>query len=82
MNANLLARLGTLLIVLVTGVGCDQATKRIATRVLAPFGPQSFLADTVRLVYTQNPGAFLGMGRNLAPEQRFWALTISLDFSL
>jgi signal peptidase II len=77
MNANRLARLGILLIMLVTGVGCDQATKRMATRVLAPVGRQSFLGDTVRLEYVQNPGAFLGMGRNLAPEQRFWALTIA-----
>ncbi len=77
MNANRLARLGILLIVLATGVGCDQATKRIATRVLAPVGRQSFLGDTVRLEYVQNPGAFLGMGGRLAPEHRFWALTIA-----
>jgi signal peptidase II len=77
MNANHLARLGTLLIVVVTAVGCDQATKCIATHELAPIGRKSFLGDTVRLEYAQNPGAFLGMGRNLAPEQRFWALTIA-----
>ena len=77
MNANRLTRLGTLLMVLVTGVGCDQATKHVATRTLAPIGRQSFLADTLRLEYTQNPGAFLGMGRNMAAEHRFLALTIA-----
>jgi signal peptidase II len=78
MNANRIARLGTLFIVLVTGVGCDQASKCIASRVLAPpVGRQSYLGDTVRLEYAQNPGAFLGMGRNLADEHRFWILTIA-----
>jgi signal peptidase II len=72
-----MARLGILLIVLVTGVGCDQATKRIATRLLVPDDPHLFLGGTVLLQYTQNPGAFLGMGRDLAPGQRFWALTIA-----
>lgn len=77
MNANRVARLGILFVVLVAGVGCDQATKRIATRVLAPAGRQSFLGDTVRLEYVQNSGAFLGMGGGLAPAHRFWGLTIA-----
>jgi len=57
--------------VLVTCVGCDQATKRIATHVLAPAGPQLFLGGAVRLEYVQNPGAFLGMGEISPPVSDF-----------
>jgi signal peptidase II len=76
MNANRLTRVGTLLIVLVSAVGCDQVTKRIATQTLAPLPRQSFLGDTLRLEYAQNPGAFLGMGGDLKPGLRFWSLTV------
>ena len=76
MNANRLARLGTLIAVLISAVGCDQVTKSIATRALAPLPRQSFLGDTLRLEYAQNPGAFLGMGGDLKPGLRFWSLTV------
>src|SRR6516162_3894324 len=76
MNANRLTRVGTLLIVLVSAVGCDQVTKRIATQTLAPLPRQSFLGDTLRLEYALNSGAFLGMGGDLKPDLRFWSLTV------
>lgn len=76
MNANRLTRMGALLGVLVACVGCDQVTKSIATRTLAPLPPQSYLGGILRLEYVRNPGAFLGMGGNLSPEQRFWFLTV------
>jgi signal peptidase II len=80
MNANRLTRLGVLVVVLVSAIGCDQVTKHIATQTLAPLSPerhrQSFLGDTLRLEYALNPGAFLGMGGELKPGLRFWSLTI------
>jgi len=76
MNANRLTRLGMLIAVLVSAIGCDQVTKSIATRSLAPLPRQSFLGDTLRLEYAQNPGAFLGMGGDLKPGLRFWSLTV------
>jgi len=77
MKANRLTRLGLLLAVLVTCVGCDQVTKSIATQKLAPRGePVSLLGDTLKLTYIKNPGAFLGMGGDLHPGLRFWSLTV------
>lgn len=76
MNAKQFTRLGTLLGVLISGIGCDQVTKSIATQNLAPLPRQSFLGDTLRLEYAQNPGAFLGMGGDLKPGLRFWSLTV------
>jgi signal peptidase II len=57
-------------------VGCDQATKVYAVRNLKGQPPKSYLNDTLRIHYVENPGAFLGMGGNLNPQVKFWALTI------
>ena len=76
MNANRLTRMGALLAVLVACVGCDQVTKSIATQKLAPLPPQLYFGGILRLEYVQNPGAFLGMGGSLSPQQRFWFLTV------
>jgi signal peptidase II len=76
MKANRHTRLGLLLLVLVSCIGCDQVTKSIATRELAPLPVQSFLGDTVRLQYAQNAGAFLGMGGAFDSRTRFWGLTV------
>jgi signal peptidase II len=71
-----MTRMGLLSAVLVACVGCDQVTKIVATRTLAPLPPQSYLGGILRLEYVRNPGAFLGMGGNLSPQQRFWFLTV------
>ena len=46
-------------------IGCDRATKSLAVATLADGERRSFLADTVRLQYVENRGAFLGLGRDL-----------------
>jgi len=76
MRANRHTRLVMLLAVLVSCIGCDQVTKSIATRELAPLPVQSFLGDTLRLQYAQNAGAFLGVGGGLDSQTRFWGLTV------
>ena len=76
MKTDRFTRLGLLLALLVSCVGCDQVTKSIAARRLAPLSRQSFLGDTVRLEYALNPGAFLGMGGGLSSGARFWGLTV------
>ena len=58
--------------ILSTCIGCDQATKSIATATLSNSEPQSYLGDTVRLVYAQNPGGFLSLGGNLPDAYRVW----------
>jgi signal peptidase II len=62
-----LKRLLLVVLVLVSGVGCDQAAKAVARSVLPESGAWSFLGDTVRLELVQNPGAFLSLGASL-PE--------------
>jgi signal peptidase II len=57
-------RLFILGIVLAT-IGCDRATKQLAVDHLAGRSGQRYLADTVRLQYVENRGAFLGLGASL-----------------
>jgi signal peptidase II len=66
-------------IVLLACIGCDQWTKRIAAEHLKhspPLAPLSFLGDTLRIQYAENPGAFLGAGANLSENARFWILIV------
>ncbi|MGQ0634213.1 MAG: signal peptidase II [Planctomycetaceae bacterium] len=53
-------------------VGCDQATKRLATQALRDAPARSYLADTIRLEYALNPGGFLGLGGRLPQTIRPW----------
>ena len=59
-----------LCLVLLGTAACDRATKHFALTKLAGAADQSFLADTVRLSYHENPGAFLGLGAEWRPEAR------------
>ncbi|MEE9322116.1 MAG: signal peptidase II [Granulosicoccus sp.] len=60
-------RITLIIVVLIACVSCDQATKSIASSVLANTDTLSFLGDTVRFQLAHNQGAFLGMGSSL-PE--------------
>ena len=48
--------------ILLSSVGCDQATKHIAQARLKGQPPRSYCGDVFRLEYAENPGAFLGLG--------------------
>jgi signal peptidase II len=51
-------------------VGCDQITK-VAARAHLRDGPAiSYLHDTFRLVYAENPGSFLSLGASLPKPMR------------
>lgn len=65
-----------LLAIVVLTVGCDRVTKHIAATTLAGLPGQSFLADTVRLEYTENTGAFLSLGANLPAWARTGLFTV------
>ncbi len=65
-----------LLVILSLCVGCDQMTKQIARDQLEGQPMRSYLSDTVRLVYAENPGAFLGLGSNLPPQTRWLLLVV------
>jgi signal peptidase II len=57
-------RMLALLAVLVTSIVLDQVTKEIAIDQLKGEPSWSALGGSVRLVYAENPGAFLGLGRD------------------
>lgn len=64
-------RRGVLLcLLLAVTAGCDRVTKHLAVTTLAGAPDQSFLADTVRLQYHENPGAFLSLGASWSPTTR------------
>ena len=46
-------------------IGSDRITKVIAKKELPGRGELSFFHDTIRLVYTENTGAFLSLGADL-----------------
>jgi len=71
-----------LLALLIPQIGCDQATKDLARRELMGEGVTSYLGGLFRLLYIENPGAFLGMGGTLGEELRFWVFTVGVSIGL
>ena len=57
-------------LLLAASAGCDRVTKHFAVTTLAGMPEQSFLADTIRLDYHENPGGFLSTGATWRPEAR------------
>lgn len=57
-------------------VGFDQATKGLAKSLLKPRPPVSFFGGVVRLLYTENAGAFLSLGAGLSETARFGLFTL------
>ena len=72
------------LILLVAGVivGIDQVTKSFAREQLANTAPIILLDDIVRIHYSENTGAMLGLGANLSPNLRFWLLSVASGLML
>ena len=54
----------------------DQGTKLLAKKHLAGQPTQSFLFDTFRLSYAENPGAFLSLGADLSDTVSFWLFIV------
>ena len=71
-----------IVVVLVSCVGCDQATKSIAVAVLPEAQAFSYLGDTVRLQLAHNRGAFLSMGASLPEAWRQGIFTMGTGFLL
>jgi len=63
-------RLGLVVVILVAWVGCDQIVKQFVRVSLFKSPPISLLYDSIHLAYTENPGAFLGLGANLPGTAR------------
>jgi signal peptidase II len=68
-----IVKIGTrLVLVMAIGatIGCDRVTKHLAATKLTGLHRQSFFADTIRLEYVENTGAFLGLGADWPPAVR------------
>ena len=71
-----------LLVLIAMTVGCDRVSKHFAARELAGEPRQSFLADTVRLEYAENTGAFLSLGETWHPTIRTAVFTVGTGLVL
>lgn len=60
----------------VVTIGCDRVTKHVAMTSLQGTPPQSYLADTIRIVYSENAGGFLGAGAQMPPLARTLLFTV------
>jgi len=63
-------------------IGCDRVTKHAASSLLAGTPVRSFLADTVRLRYAENPGGFLSVGASLPTVARTAFFTVATGLML
>ena len=63
-------------------IGCDQTTKLFATEYLSKEKMDSYFFDFLRVGYTENIGAFLGLGNNLSEQTRFWVFVVIIGFFL
>lgn len=69
-------------LVLAACVALDQFTKQIATETLKGRPDISLLGGVLRIVYAENPGAFLGLGGSLGEAARFWGLVVGVGVVL
>jgi signal peptidase II len=75
-------RLFLIFIILLSCVGCDQATKSFAVSHLPEMKTFSYLGDTLRLQLTYNRGAFLSLGHSLPDVLRYSIFTVGICFIL
>jgi signal peptidase II len=64
-------RAAVILAIAIVCVSCDQAAKAVARETLAPSPPITVLDGTIKLIYSENLGAFLGLGADLPQGARF-----------
>jgi signal peptidase II len=63
-------------------VACDQATKRVAQSSFTDFIPYSLVGGAVEFLYSENSGAFLGLGSRFHHDTRFWLFTVGVGLLL
>lgn len=79
---NILSRVSIILLVCFSCIGCDQGTKYLASENLPRNQTSSYLFDSLRVEYTENTGAFLGVGSNLPEGVRFAVFTVMVGLFL
>lgn len=75
-------RSAILFLMVIWCVGCDQTTKYTAKELLPSDSVIRLAEDTIRLQYTENSGAFLGLGASLSAETRFWIFVVLVSVAL
>ena len=81
-NVTRIHRLGLVILILILWTVCDQVTKNIAKESLAFSPPISLLNDSIRIEYTENTGAILGLGANWPSQVRFLFLVVFVSLVL
>lgn len=66
----------------ITTIACDQTTKRFASESFTQAVPYPLVDGTIELLYSENRGAFLGIGAELEPVTRFWLFTVGVTILL
>ncbi|MGB5586034.1 MAG: signal peptidase II, partial [Gammaproteobacteria bacterium] len=75
-------RVFIILLTCISCIGCDQGTKIYASEYLPKNEMFSYFHDILRIGYTENVGAFLGIGSDLPSEYRFWLFVVIVGFFL
>ncbi len=71
-----------LFILLFVCIGCDQSTKYTAKHFLEGKETLSYMGDLLRLSYTENTGAFLGLGAGMPENMRHAVFVILVSIFL
>lgn len=61
--------------IILLGLIIDQLSKFWAVSALKGGPRYSYLGDSIRILYAENTGAFLGLGNSLPDTWRFWIFT-------
>jgi signal peptidase II len=65
-------------LLLMMTVACDQATKHVAASSFIDVIPYTLVGGFVELLYSENSGAFLGLGSDFHHSTRFWLFTVGV----
>jgi signal peptidase II len=79
---NIWKRILTITLVSTSCVGCDQTTKTLAAEYLSKNRMDSYFYDVLRIGYTENTGAFLGLGDSLSIDIRFGIFVVVVGIFL
>jgi signal peptidase II len=82
MNRSRLLRFALFFGIVVSTIGCDQATKHIARTHLAGLAPLSFLGGSLRIALAQNAGGFLSLGSSLPDGLRSTVFLVGVGAAL
>ena len=79
---NIWKKLQVILLVTLSCIGVDQGTKLLASEHLSRNMMNSYFSDVFRIGYTENIGAFLGLGNGLSDEHRFGIFVLAVGVFL